>query len=228
MTPQQQSDTPLATQARRWNTRMRLAVIAACAVVLAASYATMVLRAPSPDKSVDSATPDATEVVSALKRQSRLSTTEVRLTKLGIYDSEKSDEPISFWKPSTIKIGRRACVVPVHITLHYGIDLAALSPADIQAQGTRVSVTLPKPGIISAERTSETPRNQVFSLTSGLRSAIGHKEINHIKDMAYQSVVDDRQLHQELSAEVKRNTVIVFSSLLRNMGFTETDIQFRD
>lgn len=206
---------------------MRLAIIAACLVVLAASYATMTIRASgsNPDHHP---LPKTEVVVSALKRQSRLSTTEVQLTKLGIYDSDKSDEPYSFWKPSTIKIGRRACVVPVHITLHYGIDLTALSSDDIQAEGTHVSVTLPKPSIISAKRSSETPATQVFSLSTGLRSAIGHREINHIKDMAYQSVIDDRKLHQELSAEVRRNTVIVFSTLLRNMGFAEADIQFKD
>lgn len=215
----------MEVQARRWRIRMYLAVILGCLLVLLGAWGIRAYRQYAV-RQATSEVPGPDELADVLRRQAGLATTSVSLTKLGIYDSDKSDAPCSLWKPSTIKFGRRACVVPVHITIHYGIDLTTLSPGDITVDGRMATVRLPQPTIVSKEMMAQTPADEVFSLATGLRAVVGHSEINHIKDMAYQAALRDTRLHEELAAEIRNNTAIVCGSLLRSLGF-EADIQFK-
>ena len=85
---------------------------------------------------------------------------------------------------------------------------------------------LPQPGIVSKEMMAVTPVGEVFSLATGLRAVVGHSEINHIKDMAYQAALRDTRLQEELAGEIRNNTAVVCASLLRSLGF-EPEITFK-
>lgn len=161
--------------------------------------------------------PDKNEILGILQAQSQIATTEVTIRKMGVYDSETQ---ISSLNPSKWKLGKRLAVIPVDVTIRYGIDLNELKESDITFIGKdSVQIRLPKPKIIDKSFNPITNPNEIVTLSTGLRDKVGETTIQQIKNMAFEEVINqDKEFQAKLSDELSHNTETVFTSLLTAIG----------
>ena len=162
-------------------------------------------------------TPSAGEIVGMLQAQSQIATTEVTIRKIGVYDSET--ELVSL-NPTRWKLGKQLCVIPVDVTIRYGIDLDEISEKDIRFIGKdTVEIKLPKAKIIDKSYNPVTNQDEIVALSTGLRDKVGETTIQQIKSMAFEEVINkDQDIQQQLTNELTHNTEAVFTSLLNAIG----------
>jgi len=196
-------------------------LMAACLVILIGIYAYTRGGSESPN---DRYSKD--DILNLLQQQAMIATTEVEVRKLGEYNTAKSEKEFSLSDPQTWKWGERVCIVPVELTLKYGIDLSRLRRDDIDIEEGTVTIYLPQPTIVDSEYRDEIKPNEIFSMTTGAREVIAHEELEAIAEQTFRSVVDDKQLTESLAEDIRRNTRQVFSSIIRSMGLTP-NIQFK-
>lgn len=174
--------------------------------------------------------PTSTDILGMLKEETDLVTTEVKISKLAIYDTSKS-ERFSFTDINTWKYGERRCIIPVEITVKYGYDLKELTVNDVKVSddSTAVYVMLPRPKIIDSGYNLYYDRNQVVSIATGLRSPIGHETEEELRRKAYEQVVgkgDD--IKRYVSADIEKNAVLLVESMVKSLGFTEVTVVTRN
>ncbi len=159
------------------------------------------------------ALPQKNEILGVLQEQSQIATTEVTIRKMGVYDSETQ---IASLNPAKWKLGRRLAVIPVDVTIRYGIDLTEMKEEDLQFVGEdTIQIRLPKPKIIDKSFCPVTNQDEIVTLSTGLRDKVGETTIQQIKTMAFEEVVNqDEQLRKQLADELTHNTEAVFTSLL--------------
>jgi len=159
------------------------------------------------------ALPQKNEILGVLQEQSQIATTEVTIRKMGVYDSETQ---IASLNPAKWKLGRRLAVIPVDVTIRYGIDLTEMKEEDLQFVGEdTIQIRLPKPKIIDKSFYPVTNQDEIVTLSTGLRDKVGETTIQQIKTMAFEEVVNqDEQLRKQLADELTHNTEAVFTSLL--------------
>ncbi len=211
------------------NTSRRTSVIvaAACLVALVALYIYNGVKNRNALAAALASPPSKTEILNVLRQQAMVATTEVGIKKLGEYNTAKFGRRFSLSDPTTWTWGERICIVPVDIKLKYGIDLARLKADDIAIEGNTVTVVLPQPVIVDSEYDDEIEQNGIFSLTTGLRETVAHEEQEEIAEQTYRYVVDNKELGESLKDDVKRNTQLVFASVIRGMGM-EPVILFKE
>ncbi len=182
----------------------------ACAVLLAAVLWPM-------KQSDGKKLPQKSEILSVLQEQSQIATTEVTIRKMGLYESETH---IASLKPSKWKLGKRLAVIPVDVTIRYGIDLTEMKESDLQFVGEdTVRIRLPNPKIIDKSYNPVTNADEIVTLSTGLRDKVGETTIQQIKAMAFEEVINqDEQLRRQLADELTHNTEAVFTSLLSTIG----------
>jgi hypothetical protein len=168
--------------------------------------------------------PETSEILGVLQAQQQIATTEVTIRKMGIYDSETQ---IASLNPANWKLGKRLAVIPVDVTIRYGIDLNELKESDISFVGEdTVQIRLPKPKIIDKSYNPVTDQNEIVTLSTGLRDKVGETTIQQIKSMAFEEVINqDEQLRKQLADELTHNTEAVFTSLLNAIGLQVVFIQ---
>ena len=185
--------------------------------MLAASIAILIAVIAWPQKKTELPQPDKNEILGMLQEQSQIASTEVTIRKMGIYDSETH---IATLNPSKWKLGKRLCVIPVDVTIRYGIDLNELKESDLQFVGDdSLMIRLPKPKIIDKSYNPVTNQNEIVTLSTGLRDKVGETTIQQIKTMAFEDVISqEKELQAQLADELTRNTETVFTSLLNTLG----------
>ena len=164
------------------------------------------------------APPDSEQILGMLQSQTQLVSTVVTLRKMAIFDSETGFVSLN---PNTWRLGRRFCIVPVDITLKYGIDLSDMSADDITRIDTSnvVLIRLPKARILDSSFAPRTSRSELVTFTTGLRDNIGETTIQAIKTQTYNEVLEkDEQIHQQVANEIYINTKSVFRTLLQSVG----------
>lgn len=161
--------------------------------------------------------PQESEILGVLQAQQQIATTEVTIRKMGVYDSETQ---ITSLNPAKWKLGKRLAVIPVDVTIRYGIDLNELKESDITFIGEdSVQIRLPQPKIIDKSYNPVTNQDEIVTLSTGLRDKVGETTIQQIKKMAFEEVVDqDDRFRQQLADELTHNTEAVFTSLLNAIG----------
>lgn len=161
--------------------------------------------------------PTKNEIIGLLQAQSQIASTEVTIRKMGIYDSETK---ISTLNPAKWKLGRRLCVIPVDVTIRYGIDLAEMKEEDLTFVGKdTLRIRLPKPKVIDKSFNPVTNPEEIVTLSTGLRDKVGETTIQQIKTMAFEEVVSkDQDIQQQLADELTHNTEAVFTALLTAVG----------
>lgn len=187
-------------------------------IILGLSIAVLATVLLWPEKKpTERKSPTKQEIVGMLQAQSQIATTEVTIRKMGIYDSETN---IATLNPAKWKLGRRLAVIPVDVTIRYGIDLNELKDSDIEfLSGDSVRITLPKPKIIDKSYNPVTNQDEIVTLSTGLRDKVGESTIQQIKSMAFDEVVNqDKELQAQLADELTHNTETVFTSLLTAIG----------
>lgn len=188
-------------------------------IILAMSILALIVVILWPTKKLENGptAPDKNEILGILQAQSQIATTEVTIRKMGIYDSETQ---IASMNPAKWKLGKRMAVVPVDVTIRYGIDLNELKESDITFIGKdSVQIRLPKPKIIDKSFNPITNPNEIVTLSTGLRDKVGETTIQQIKNMAFEEVINqDKEFQAKLSDELSHNTEAVFTSLLNAIG----------
>ena len=186
-------------------------------IILAASLALLAVVIFWPVKKMEKALPEKSEILGVLQAQSQIATTEVTIRKMGIYDSETQ---LTSLNPTKWKLGKRLCVIPVDVTIRYGIDLNELKESDLQFVGDdSLMIRLPKPKIIDKSYNPVTNQNEIVTLSTGLRDKVGETTIQQIKNMAFEEVINqDKEFQAKLSDELSHNTEAVFTSLLEAVG----------
>ena len=185
--------------------------------MLAASVAVLMVALLWPVKKPEKEMPQKSEILGVLQSQSQIATTEVTIRKMGVYDSETH---IASLNPSKWKLGKRLAVIPVDVTIRYGIDLNELKESDITfVGGDSVQIRLPKPKIIDKSYNPVTNSDEIVTLSTGLRDKVGETTIQQIKSMAFEDVLNqEKELQQQLANELTHNTEAVFTSLLTAIG----------
>lgn len=190
------------------NRRMKYWVMLAASVAVLVAVIVWPVKRPEEKK-----LPEKSEILGMMQEQSQIATTEVTIRKMAIYDS---DTQIASLNPAKWKLGKRVCVVPVDVTIRYGIDLTELKESDLQFVGEdTLEIRLPKAKIIDKSFNPVTNQNEIVTLSTGLRDKVGETTIQQIKTMAFEEVVNqDEQLRKQLADELTHNTEAVFTSLL--------------
>ena len=161
--------------------------------------------------------PQTSEILGVLQAQQQIATTEVTIRKMGVYDSETQ---IASLNPAKWKLGKRLAVIPVDVTIRYGIDLSEMKESDLEFVGEdSIRIMLPKPKIIDKSFNPVTNQSEIVTLSTGLRDKVGETTIQQIKSMAFEEVINqDEQLRKQLADELTHNTEAVFTSLLNAIG----------
>ena len=186
--------------------------------MLAASVAVLVAVIVWPMKKPEGKSlPQESEILGVLQAQQQIATTEVTIRKMGVYDSETQ---ISSLNPAKWKLGKRLAVIPVDVTIRYGIDLNDMKESDISYIGEdSVQIRLPKAKIIDKSYNPVTNQDEIITLSTGLRDKVGETTIQQIKKMAFEDVLNqEKELQHQLSEELTHNTEAVFTSLLEAVG----------
>lgn len=160
--------------------------------------------------------PDKKEILGLFQSKSQVATTEVSLRRMGIYDS---DTRIATINPSNWKLGRRACIMPVDMTIKYGIDMSKMTENDILLDTAKVvKVRLPRPEVIDYHVDLRTDRRELVTMSGWLRDQVGEQTIQTIKNMVVSEVLADSTLFASLSGDIESNTRTLFRSILMEMG----------
>lgn len=186
-------------------------------LLLAAAIAILCAIIFWPSPKTEKQLPSKNEILGMLQAQSQIASTEVTIRKMGVYDS---DTQVTTLNPTKWKFGKRLCVVPVDVTIRYGIDLNELNENDIQFIGKdTLEIRLPKPKIIDKSFNPVTNQAEIVTLSTGLRDKVGETTIQKIKNMAFEEVINqDKEIQQQLAEELTHNTEAVFTSLLNAIG----------
>ena len=170
--------------------------------------------------------PTSADILGLLKEETDLVTTEVKISKLAIYDTSKS-EHFRFTDISTWKYGDRKCIIPVEITVKYGYNLKELSVNDVKISddSTSVYVMLPKPKIIDSGYNLYYDRKQVVAISTGLRSSIGHETEEELRKKAYDQVIkkgDD--IKRQVEGDIEKNAVVLVEAMVKSLGFQDVTV----
>lgn len=172
--------------------------------------------------------PAPQDILAHIRKSADIVTTEVTVRKIALYDTSKS-ERFSWKNPSTWKYGERKCIIPIEVHIKYGYDLAELDIDDIRLtdDSTAVVILLPKPKIIDASYNTYIDEGSVVSISTGLRSEIGHALEEEIRRKGYEAVLKE-DLTGVIGDDVKRNAQILFDSIIRSLGFKSATVIIRE
>ena len=160
-------------------------------------------------------THDKQDIIGLFQSRSQVASTEVTLRRMGIYDSETNLATVN---PAGWKLGRRACIMPVDITIKYGIDMGKLRDSDIRLDSSTVRIRLPRPEVIDYSVVQRTDRREVVTMSGWLRDEVGEQTMQAIKNKVVAQVLADSTLFNSLASEVQSNTQALFRSMLLQMG----------
>lgn len=201
------------TQQKR-TIRNYVLALAGCVVVVVAAY--LLFPSVDPVEEVLQKQPDKEEVLGLFQSKAQLATTEVTLRRMGIYDSETRLATIN---PANWRLGRRACIMPVDMTIKYGIDMRKLTGTDIIIDTSNVvKVRLPEPEVIDYHVEMRTDRREVVTMSGWLRDEVGEQTMQTIKNKVVEEVMSDSTLFNSLRGEITGNTRAIFRSMLQQMG----------
>lgn len=167
---------------------------------------------------------DKSTILSELKQNADIATTEVRIRKIAMYDSRKK-ESFELLEPSTWKYGDRICIIPVEVTITYGYDLRDISIDDVKISddSTEVAIFLPKPKIINAGYNLTIEEGSATNITTGMRDEIGHELEEEVRKKGYEAVLNE-DLWAEIGKEVEHNAKTLIENIVKNLGWNDVKI----
>lgn len=168
--------------------------------------------------------PDTKTILSSLKQNADLVTTEVTIRKICIYDTSK-EEKFVLTDINTWKYGDRMCIVPVEVKIKYGYDLRDLSIDKIKLtdDSTAVIIELPKAKIVDAGYNIMIDEESMVSISTGLRDIIGHEMEEKIRQKGYESVMKE-DIEQLVGNDIEMNAKSVFESIVRSLGYKDVAV----
>ena len=186
-----------------------LAIIASQFLITEKSLAKQILDRPI----------DKNEILGRMEDCAKIATTEVKMRRIGILDPDS--ENVSLLKPSSWKIGKRGCVVPVDITILYGINLKELNENSIEIDSSQkvVKIKLPASDIIEFDMARNYPGpKDVVRISDEFREEIGDPTIQKVKMKVRDEVLNDTTLKKALDEEINYNTRRFLRTMISSMG----------
>lgn len=184
--------------------------------VAAVVAATLLFRSADPVEQALKEQVAKADIIGLFQGKAQLATTEVAVRRMGIYDS---DTRLATINPAQWRLGRRACIMPVDITIKYGIDMRKLKDSDVVTDSTNtVRIRLPEPEVIDYNVEMRTDRTEVVTMSGWLRDEVGEQTMQTIKNKVVSEVLADTVLFGSLRTEVMSNTKAVFTSMLQQMN----------
>lgn len=193
-------------------------------------FAISLLFACSDNKSEDNTTKSKedsrTEILNVVRGCADIVTTEVKVRKMAIYDTSKSEKKLDITNPNTWKIGDRVCIIPVDVTIKYGYDLTEMSIDNIKISddSTAVALFLPEPKVIDSGYDAIIDNESIVSFSTGLRDEVGHEVQEEVRRKAYEAVLKEN-LISEVKPEIEKNARILFQNILKSLGWNDTKIE---
>lgn len=168
--------------------------------------------------------PDSRAILSSIKQNADLVTTEVTVRKICIYDSSKHEKYI-FTDLHTWKYGKRMCIVPIEVKIKYGYDLREMSADNIKLtdDSTAVIIQLPKAKIVDAGYNLKVEEESVVSISTGLRDEIGHEVEEEIRRKGYETVMKE-DISKLVGNDVETNAKSVFESIVKSLGYKDVAV----
>ncbi len=187
--------------------------------------ALILISCGNPQKELKKQLPGKADIISELKQKADIVTTELKVRKVAIYDSSKS-EKFTWKNPNTWKWGDQKCIIPIEVTLKYGYDLRNLSikNVEIEEDSSIVVIHLPKPKIIDAGYNTYIDEKSIVKMSTGLRSEVGHALQEEIRRKGYEAVLKD-DLVSSVGDDVKRNAQTLFTSIVKSMGWEHVVVE---
>lgn len=163
-------------------------------------------------------------IVADIQQRADLVTTEVRVRKLAIYDSNQH-ERLQLTDPRTWKYGERKCVVPVEVNIKYGYDLSQVGVDDVKLtdDSTAVVILLPPVKVIDSGYQTQVHEQEVVKMSSGLRDPIGHEEVEKMMKQAYETVMKE-DYTPLIANDLENNARTLFTSLVKSLGLPNTEV----
>ena len=185
-----------------------LAIIASQFLITEKSLAKQILDRPI----------DKNEILGRMEDCAKIATTEVKMRRIGILDPDS--ENVSLLKPSSWKIGERGCVVPVDITIQYGIKLEKLKNSiEIDSSQKVVKIKIPTSDIIEFDMARNYPGpKDVVRISDKFREEIGDPTIQKVKMKVRDEVLNDTTLKKALDEEINYNTRRFLRTMISSMG----------
>lgn len=167
---------------------------------------------------------DKNVIISELKQNADIATTEVKIKKIVIYDSSKS-EHFEWLSPSTWKYGERKCIIPIEVTVTYGYDLRDISIDDVKISddSSEVAIFLPKPKIINAGYNLMIKEGSAVNITTGMRSEIGHELEEEVRKKGYDAVMQE-DLSALVGYDIENNAKTLIENMVKQLGWDEVNI----
>lgn len=164
------------------------------------------------------------DILKALQNGSNLVTTEVKVRKIAIYDTSKS-EHFKWTNPSTWKYGERKCIIPVEVTLKYGYDLKELNINNVRISdnSTAVVIILPKAKIIDSGYNAYINPKEAVSIATGMRDVVGHEVEDEVMKKGYEEVLK-QDFSKTLDKEIENNARILFTNILNSIGIKNVKV----
>lgn len=166
----------------------------------------------------------AEQILSVLKQNADIATTEVKIKKIVIYDTSKTEKFV-LTDLSTWKYGDKKCIIPIEVTIKYGYDIRDLTIDNIKLENdsNAVVVFLPQPKIIDAGYNTNIEEGSVTSISTGLRTEVGHELQEKLRKEGYKSVMKE-DLTSIVGKDVENNTRILFENLIKSLGWNDVQI----
>lgn len=167
---------------------------------------------------------DKNAIISELKQNADIATTEVKIKKIVIYDSNKS-EHFELLSPSTWKYGERKCIIPIEVTITYGYDLRDISIDDVKISddSSEVAIFLPKPKIINAGYNLMIKEGSAVNITTGMRSEIGHELEEEVRKQGYDAVMKE-DLSALVGYDIENNAKTLIENMIKQLGWSEVKV----
>lgn len=208
------------------NSSLHIIIYICACVCLFSTYGCNSKQESAIEKSIkeEYSLPDTKTILSSLKQNADLVTTEVTIRKICIYDTSK-EEKFVLTDINTWKYGDRMCIVPVEVKIKYGYDLRDLSIDKIKLtdDSTAVIIELPKAKIVDAGYNIMIDEESMVSISTGLRDIIGHEMEEKIRQKGYESVMKE-DIEKLVGNDIEMNAKSVFESIMRSLGYKDVAV----
>lgn len=151
-----------------------------------------------------------------LKQAAELSTIECTITKVfGLTDNTLE------W------LGNRTVLFSCQATMKAGVDMDKFNVDDISISDEKITITLPAPEIFSYNIPPDEIK-EIYSDLGVLRSNFSQKERDEVFHVAEEEIKGDEEILSSILKEAKESSKTFFEALLRQNGYSDININFKN
>lgn len=160
-------------------------------------------------------------------------TTEIhykQIAKVPIDRGEITPNPLTWDKD---KLGTRAVIMPIEVTIMYGFDLSSMSIENIKVddENSHVWIYLPHPKIISTDFNTHIPKETISLSSSKIAMPPTTEEKEKILNLQKELIL--KQCEKEFKEKgtnelVINNAKTIFETMLKRIGYKNTTVEIAD